>query len=279
MINKQVMRRHFSQNAATYDEYASVQKRMAKELICLLNQAKLTRDNRLRILDIGCGTGYLTRMLCETYPKARITAVDIAPGMIEQSKKRLITPNVTFRCEDFEEAVILHQYDLIISNAAFQWFNSLPRTLNKLYPALSGCGLLGFSTFGKGTFTELHQAYGKAQKEAGVKTFSGPGQAFYSLQELLALCREAAGSENPFIHGKEYFSCEYFASVRKFLESVKKTGANNSNRTGGINPAITKQMIRIYEDEYQAEERIKATYHSMFVVVQKIAGSMEASDE
>ena len=34
------------------------------------------------ILEIGCGTGYLTRALIELFPSAHITAVDIAPGMI-----------------------------------------------------------------------------------------------------------------------------------------------------------------------------------------------------
>lgn len=271
MINKQVMRKHFSLHAETYDEYANVQKTMAAELMKMVKEEKLAGKTNLAILDIGCGTGFLTQMLCDAFPEARITAVDIAPGMIAFCQKKLKTPNVTFECADIEEAALRQTYDLIISNAAFQWFNSLGKTINKLYKALSGNGLLCFSTFGSRTFTELHQSYAKAKSKMGITTAGRPGPSFYNLPELLALCRDSLGEADPAccIYGKESLTCEYFASVKMFLESVKKIGANNSNGENRVNPSLIKKMLEIYERDFNDNGQIKATYHCLFLTIRK----------
>ena len=41
-----------------------------------------------RILELGCGTGRLTRRMAELYPSAVIVAVDISPEMIAHAKER-----------------------------------------------------------------------------------------------------------------------------------------------------------------------------------------------
>jgi malonyl-CoA O-methyltransferase len=65
MIDKQIVRQHFSRNAVNYDAYAKVQKKMAEQLLEII---RLTLDRTAaapEILDIGCGTGYLTGQLIE----------------------------------------------------------------------------------------------------------------------------------------------------------------------------------------------------------------------
>ncbi|MCL6589977.1 MAG: malonyl-ACP O-methyltransferase BioC [Firmicutes bacterium] len=268
MIDKEIMRRHFSRSARTYDEYARVQKEMAAELIKMVEGLYPAE-----ILDIGCGAGLLTRMLCQKFPKARITAVDIAPGMIEMSRKKLSGANVSFRCDDIEEVEVGGKYDLIISNAAFQWFNFLGRTINKLYQALSDHGLLCFSTFGDMTFNELRQSYAKAREKTGIKAASEPGQSFYGFPELLSLCRDSiSAGDHCLIQGKERLVYDYFPSVQEFLLSVKKIGANNSNRENRTaSPALLKNMMVIYQNEFSENNQIKVTYHCLFVSVKRRA--------
>lgn len=99
---------------------------MAHELIKRIDHPPKT------ILEIGCGTGYLTKLLHDAYPQAKLTAVDIAPGMIEKAKQRLNDAPITWLCADIEEAELHETYDLIISNATFQWLMTPKQTIAKL---------------------------------------------------------------------------------------------------------------------------------------------------
>src|SRR5688500_7035775 len=60
MIDKRLLSKRFSEHAKTYDAYANVQKNMAKQLVDLLPQKNT--NHKINILEIGCGTGYLTRL-------------------------------------------------------------------------------------------------------------------------------------------------------------------------------------------------------------------------
>ena len=85
-INKAQVQKNFGQNAITYDEYAVVQKEMAKELFDKIKRKGCCFRN---ILEIGCGTGFLTELLAREYPNAQIIATDIAPEMIAIASNKL----------------------------------------------------------------------------------------------------------------------------------------------------------------------------------------------
>ena len=189
MIDKRLLSKRFSEHAKTYDAYANVQKNMAKQLVDLL--PKKNANHRINILEIGCGTGYLTRLLVKTFPNAAITAVDLAPGMVEVAKGLTKEDRVTFLCTDIEEMALNENYDLIISNATFQWLNDLPATLEKLFTRLTAEGSLIFSTFGIDTFQELHRSYEQAKEKLQLSMDSSPGQTFYTLEELSQVCEAA----------------------------------------------------------------------------------------
>ena len=58
MINKELMRDRFAKNLDSYNDNAKVQKRMAEKLITMVkNKAPQ------KILEIGCGTGFLTELI------------------------------------------------------------------------------------------------------------------------------------------------------------------------------------------------------------------------
>ena len=110
-------------------------------LTCRIGRAFFGTVSIVRdLLEIGCGTGYVTRSLKEHFPEAKITAVDIAPGMIEYVKSTIPNADIEFVCGDVEEMVLSEEYDLIISNATFQWFNHFDKTVGKLIGQLGEDG-------------------------------------------------------------------------------------------------------------------------------------------
>ncbi len=130
------------------------------------------------ILEIGCGTGYVTRKLLELFPEAHITALDIAPGMIEYSRNNM-TQNITFVCDDIEEMELNKSYDLIVSNATFQWFNHFESTFEKLTSALTPIGQICFSTFGQHTFNELRTSFKAISDQRKLEQPLEPSQQFF----------------------------------------------------------------------------------------------------
>lgn len=173
---------------------------------------------------------------------------------------------------DIEENSLNKKYDLIISNATFQWFNNLEDTIGRLGKMLKKNGVLSFSTFVNMTFNELHNSNEIARKNLGIKEEISPGQKFLKIDELLGICRDklAEGQPDSYdITKNEYLEYEYFN-----IESVKKTGANNSRHKFKNNIALTREMLRIYEETYKIDNHIRATYHCILFSARKVDASL-----
>ncbi|GMB07937.1 malonyl-ACP O-methyltransferase BioC [Thermolongibacillus altinsuensis] len=263
MIDKQLLQKRFSTNAQTYDQFANVQKKMAN---ALFGQITIRPE---RILEIGCGTGYLTEKLRRHFPHARITAVDLAPGMIAVAKQRLDAEQINWICGDIEEIELSERYDLIISNATFQWLNDLDRTLLRLYDALNDGGQLVFSTFGARTFHELHTSFACALKTQNLNEPLRIGQSFPTLNQLLGRCQCTIPSAA--ISAAETIEIERFPSVRDFFLSLRKIGATNST-TGRYcqRPSVFKAMMSEYEHRFSENGQIFATYHCLFIDITRL---------
>lgn len=74
------------------------------------------------ILEIGCGTGQLTRRLA--CPGFRLTAIDIGASMIAAARRCLPGPEVSFQVTSFEDLDAADaSFNLVISSAAFHWID------------------------------------------------------------------------------------------------------------------------------------------------------------
>lgn len=255
MIDKQLVQKRFSERASTYDQFASVQKTMADELMHRIAVPPKT------ILEIGCGTGHLTEKLRRAFPAAHLTAVDIAEGMIAVAKARL-GDDIVWRCADIETMELTERYDLIISNATFQWFNEAERTMARLFSSLHAGGQLLFSTFGARTFYELHTSFQAALNAHHLTDNVRIGPSFPTLGEWLACCERATNAP---VFGSETFIVERFPSVRDFFLSLRHIGATNST-TGRYcqRPSVFKTLVREYEQRFSEDGTIRATYHCLF---------------
>ncbi|WP_000608899.1 malonyl-ACP O-methyltransferase BioC [Bacillus cereus] len=265
MINKTLLQKRFNGAAVSYDQYASVQKKMAQQLLSIMKK-HYHKMSSIRILELGCGTGYLTEQLAVSFPNAEIIAIDFAESMIAVAKTRNHVESVTFRCEDIEHLTLSESFDVIISSATFQWLNDLQTTVKSLYRYLFEGGLLLFSTFGNQTFQELHTAFQNAKEEKNIQSSSSVGQRFVTREQLKDVCESITGD----VHVSETCYIEKFATVREFLQSIRKVGATNSNAESYCqSPSIFRTMLRIYERDFTEEGQIVTTYHALFAYIEK----------
>ena len=266
MVNKQIVERHFSQAAAAYDMYACVQKSMAQELMRYMDASRSVQD----VLEIGCGTGFLTQLLAAALPQAKILASDIAPGMLAAAQARMAgCTGLQFVVKDGEALREQDEYDLVISNAVFQWFVNPQTAFQRIYASLRPGGRLIFATFGPETFCELHASFRAALSLHRVSGEWQNGPAFLSDRQLLDYSRQAGFSGC--CEEREYK--EYFPGVRDFLHSVKKVGANNSSGSGKtlVSRRVMADMVKYYTETFAREGQIPATYQVYYVSCKKPA--------
>jgi trans-aconitate methyltransferase len=304
MVDPAVLRR-FSAGATRYEAHAHAQRLSAVDLLAYTGASlgpAPDRGRAFKILEPGCGTGLYTRMLLDAFPTASILGIDVSEAMIRVARKMaddqgwssaatgrdapgLVVaaddPRVRFAVADAEE-IAAGSYDLVTSNAVFQWFLSLPRTLARMASLLPGGGLLTFSFFGPETYAELGNAL-----RAAVDGHGRPGAAagrdapdFVAATDVHGRTSVAAGRDAPdFVaatafHSREDLSValsgafprwdiverryhQEFPSLADLLRSIRYTGT----RGGGGRESWSPGKLARVEEAYRGREGgIKATY-------------------
>jgi trans-aconitate 2-methyltransferase len=123
-------------DAATYDRVADPQEEWAREVIDRLD---LKGDET--VLDAGCGSGRVTRLLLERVPRGRVIGVDSSPSMIEQARQSL-GDQVELIVSDLLDLELGEPVDAIFSNATFHWILDHRRLFERLYAVLRPSGRL-----------------------------------------------------------------------------------------------------------------------------------------
>jgi tRNA (cmo5U34)-methyltransferase len=76
--------------------------------------------DRFELLDLGAGSGLLSAMIAEAFPKARLTLFDVTPEMLLIARQRLkpLGKRVKFVSADFAAAAPAKSYDAVVSALA-----------------------------------------------------------------------------------------------------------------------------------------------------------------
>ncbi len=273
-VDKDLVRQHFSRHAVTYDAVTPVQNDMARQLLDVA-RVRLNCDRVAEILELGCGTGYVTARLPALFPNAAVTAVDISATMVQQAQAQLgdAQQRVRFVVDDAEKmAVGLSRtapvYDVVISNATVQWFSNPIETLTAYRRCLRADGWLLISTFGPETFAELRDAFVQAEAELGCC------RRDYVMPMMSVRHWNAAFSEPPAEAAvvRHDVQRQTYADVRHFLRAVQRAGAANAlrgHRRRHISRRLYSTMIRCYQRQHgiQGTSAVSATYETLYIAV------------
>jgi trans-aconitate 2-methyltransferase len=93
-----------------------------------------------RIIDIGCGPGNSTSVLRGRWPEAEITGLDNSPAMIERARESGIEAD--WIIADASTVQFPGEWDLIFSNAAYQWIAGQSELFSKLRSNLMPNGIM-----------------------------------------------------------------------------------------------------------------------------------------
>lgn len=248
-MDKQAIIRNFSKYASAYDQYAGVQRLTGEHLL-----QRTEEDGFKNILEIGCGTGNYTLLLRKKFTNARLRAIDISEKMIEIASQKLKDKNIEFNLWDAEKITLDEKFDLVTSNACFQWFGDLEGAIKKYRDKLVPKGIISFSIFGHLTFKEL----GLALKCVLGKNYI-ESNGFVSFKNIGRILR--SNFSNVEVFEKEYE--ERFSDLAGLLRKIKYTGVRGKGFNGKVvfMPDLMKKIEEAYLDKFK---HIKATYQVFF---------------
>ncbi len=272
-FDKHRVAQSFGRAAANYDSAARVQDWSARHLI-----ASFPADLDPRsIVDLGCGTGIHAQRLKTQFPNARVTAIDIAQGMLSYGRNRFGDKSIHWLCCDAESlAVAPLSQTLIFSNFSLQWCDQLRFALQQSYDALEPGGWFYFAVPGPKTLWELQDASQRAGLDSPVNHFWSIAQWQESLEHL--------GFKQ--IDLRRTTQIEYHSSVKALLQSIKAVGANTKSHTtqqikpgSGIvkgakpnNPmgkSGLRELDRCYQKQRTESDTIPATWEIIVGSVMK----------
>ena len=240
-LNPQLIKNHFKKSIDKYERHGIVQALMADKLV-----AALRGDDFENILELGCGSGLLTKKLVENVNYKEYYANDI----VDKSKVYLdkILKDYVFLCGDAQKINVNRKFDLIISNALFQWFGKLEKVLNHYSNKLKSGGIIAFTTFGQDNYKEI-------------KSLTGLSLDYMCVEEI-----EKIVTEQFELKSLEKFDYTLtFSNPLEVLLHMKNTGVNAlGSQQWGVREV--KEFCDRYKSEYP---EITLTYSPIIVVAQK----------
>src|ERR1700690_2329494 len=112
-------------NPDQYERFRDERRQPFFDLLALVRP----RPN-MRVVDLGCGTGELTRLLHDRLQASATLGLDSSAGMLERSQA-FAGDGLRFERGDLTAFAPSEPYDLVFSNAALHWAPAHPELLRR----------------------------------------------------------------------------------------------------------------------------------------------------
>lgn len=248
-LDKKLVKQRFSGAAQTYEKQATIQLRVADNLLAMLDASTTIQPQS--IFEIGCCTGLMTQKIISCFTTLnRLTVSDLVPTFapyIHEKTSHLKYP-VTFLAGDIENLELQGKYDMVVSSSTLHWIDNLPALLERLTCHINPGGILAFSLYGPNNLKE-------------VKQIAGIGLQYRSLQQILTMTSQhyqvLASGDN-----EEHL---WFVSPIAMLQHLRDTGVNAVGHS-----TWTRRRLNHFINEYQrifsGPSGVRLTYHPIYII-------------
>ncbi|CAM4027890.1 malonyl-ACP O-methyltransferase BioC [Vibrio neonatus] len=245
----------FGRAATHYDKHAKLQRDVVEKL---LQKLPLCLTG-MRILDVGCGTGYFTEKLLAR--GAQVVALDLSSQMLQQARLRC-QARATYCLGDAEALPFAeHHFDYVVSSLALQWCSDLSVPATELLRVCKQGGEVLFSTLAEGSLFELKEAWQCVDQHQHVKEFISENAINIALAQ-------ANGNRYQVDSIKMTY---WYDSAFSLMKDLKGIGATQLD---GRSQGLTKRsaLIKVehaYQSLFQDNLKLPATYRVCLGLIKK----------
>lgn len=252
----EIIKSRFGKAIRHYDSHAVAQKLIADKLFDLIGRVQKAEN----VLEIGCGTGNLSRRLLELSP-GKLILNDICPGYAGILREKLACPvstdpedsagGILFSCGNAQEITGKQfpvKFNLIASASAIQWLPDPLQFMIDCRALLAEDGLLAVSTFAPDNMQEVTSSSGYGLQYPPPEVIKSMLAKHYRLLHLST--------------GEITLT---FPNPVDVLKHLKLTGVNGVNSTGW-----TKKDLKAFQERYETvrnpDGSYPLTYRPVFIL-------------
>ena len=226
----------FSQAAQHYDAVAGLQRQAADHLI-----AQFGSHLRGQVMDIGCGTGYLTRRVLQQEAVTQVLGVDVAEGMLDWCREHINDPRCDWLQADAQALPLADNgLDRVVSSLAIQWCANDQALFSNISRVLRSDGRLFATTLGPATLSELRWAWQQVDDFQHVNEFVPQVELLKAIQPYFSQ-----------VDIQAHTICLKFDKVGEILRELKQLGASNHN-LGASRGLTTRNQLRSMTAAYES---------------------------
>ena len=139
------IKEHFETEAKEFDEIIIKLIPYYNQMVqALVDTIYFNKDLPIRVIDLGCGTGTIARIIADKFPNSKIVCLDIASNMIDIAKHKLSShKNTDFITGDFSQIDFKDKFDVVVSSLALHHLENDSDKIkfySKIYDILEDAG-------------------------------------------------------------------------------------------------------------------------------------------
>jgi tRNA (cmo5U34)-methyltransferase len=172
------VKKHFEEEASEFDDIILKLVPHYNQMIdALVSAIPFKNTDSINIIDLGCGTGYVSMNIKERFPNSKLTCLDFSENMIAQAKIRMNKyRDVNFILKDIRKFEFDKKYDAVVSSLALHHLETKKDKIKfykKIFNALEPEGIFYNADIILGSNNTLHELYVTRWKDFMAKSLPG----------------------------------------------------------------------------------------------------------
>lgn len=244
IINKTLVKTKFSNSFKSgYDSNAVIQRNIATSLYQKWEKSIGTKQDAA-ILEIGCGTGFLTQLYVPRIFPSKLILNDLCN--IPTITLNLNITNYEFIEQDAETLSFPdNTFDYVLSSSAIQWFENLPLFFEKIHKWLKPDGALIISTFGPNNMKEIKDYVKISLNYKGTNWYNNEIKRNFDIVLISEECETML-----------------FDSPLQVLRHIQSTGVNSVS-TKNVPRSALRHLLNSYKS---VDGKFPLTYNPIYII-------------